>query len=295
MDIHYGAAVQNFFTLMKVSLIAFFGFSGLFSGPSNANPVWFPGEVSLWDSNFAGGLIGVYFAYSGWNAAVYLADEIENPRRNIPLALLNGTLIVTGLYLLLCYVFIKTVPLAALQGKVEVGYLAAVAIFGQTWGSLLTLVISLALVSSVSAMIMAGPRVMQAVGEDFPIFRQLARRNTAGVPAMAILLQSAIAVLLLLTARAGQILNFVGVTLSIFAFLSVLGVIITRMRGITTAAESYRLPGYPVVPIIFLAMNGGLIYGAFANKDSFYPSFSGVMLVLLGIVIYMGFRNEKKV
>ena len=126
------------------------------------------------------GLIGVFYAYLGWNASVYLMDEVRDSRRNVPLSLILGTLIVTTLYLLLNFVFLRTVPLDVLTGKVEIGALSATAIFGKTIGGVLSGLIAFALVSSTSSMIMAGPRVSQAIGQDFSVFSSLSKRTEKG-------------------------------------------------------------------------------------------------------------------
>ena len=136
----------------------------------------------LVSSAFAVSLIYVSYAYTGWNAATYLSGELRNPQRTLPLILATGTLVVTLLYVALNYVFLYAAPVADLQGEVEVGFIAATAAFGDAGGRFAGLVLALLLISTVSAMLMAGPRVMQVIGEDFPALARLAedqsRRHT---------------------------------------------------------------------------------------------------------------------
>ena len=131
-------------------------------------------------SAFAVSLVYVSYAYSGWNAAVYLTGEIEQPQRNLSRILLTGTAVVLLLYVGLNYVFLRSTPLAALKGQVEVGFIAANSLFGPALGRLMGAVIAALLVSTISAMIFAGPRIVQTMGEDLPALRWLARRQRGG-------------------------------------------------------------------------------------------------------------------
>jgi APA family basic amino acid/polyamine antiporter len=139
---------------------------------------------------FAVSLIYVSYAFTGWNAATYLSGELENPQRTLPWILVSGTLVVMLLYLALNFVFLSVTPMESMSGQVEVGYIAAAAAFGEAGGRFAGLVLSLLLISTVSAMTVAGPRVLQVIGQDFHILRFLARTNTDGVPSTAILFQS---------------------------------------------------------------------------------------------------------
>ena len=118
-----------------------------------------------------------------------MASEVRNPGKILPAALLHGTLVVTALYILLNYVFLRTIPIAGLSGKLEVGALSASYIFGPSGNLLANVGICLLLVSTISAMVMAGPRVLQVAGEDLPGLHLLAIRTRGGSPLRAILLQ----------------------------------------------------------------------------------------------------------
>ena len=155
---------------------------------------------------FAVALIYVNYAYTGWNAATYLIDELDRPRATLSRILLTGTGIVMVLYLLLNYTFLYVAPIDAMAGRLEVGYVAAQFIFGATGAAIMGVVLALLLVSTVSAMTLAGPRVLLVIGQDFEALRFLARTNGHGVPVVAIVLQSALAVILVLTATFESIL-----------------------------------------------------------------------------------------
>ncbi|MCH8318369.1 MAG: amino acid permease, partial [Bacteroidetes bacterium] len=231
---------------------------------------------------FAVALIFVSFSYSGWNAAAYLGGEIKDPGRNLPRALILGTTIVIILYLGLNFVFINTVPFSDLAGKVEVGSLAAQAIFGDKGGTFMELAISLILVSSVSAMIMTGPRIYQALGEDFSFYRILAVKTKRNAPLAAILLQMSIAILLIVTTTFESLLYFIGFTLSIITFLTVLGIYIHRHKY-PNVKRPYRTLGYPVTPAIYLLLSIWMVVHTIIEKPVVSLAGFGTLLVGLGI------------
>ena len=232
---------------------------------------------------FAVALIFVSFSYSGWNAAAYIGGEIKDPGRSLPRALILGTTIVIILYLGLNYVFINTVSFNDLAGKVEVGSLAAQAIFGDKGGTFMGLAISLILVSSVSAMIMTGPRVYQALGEDFSFYRILAVKTKRNAPLAAILLQMSIAILLIVTTTFEWLLYFIGFTLSIITFLTVLGIYIHRYQY-PNVKRPYRTLGYPVTPAIYLLLSIWMVVHTIIEKP--VVSLAGFGTLFVGLLIY---------
>jgi APA family basic amino acid/polyamine antiporter len=169
-------------------------------------------------------LVYVAYAYSGWNAAAYLAGEIKNPKRSLPASLVGGTLIVMFLYFLLNYIFLYTIPLdtlAAEQAKdfskpVEVGYFSADYIFGLGGANTMALIIAILLVSTISAMIIAGPRVLAAMGHDVKLLKYFSHTTSSGIPARAVIGQSIVSIILILTASFDELLVYVGFTLQLF-------------------------------------------------------------------------------
>ncbi|MEQ8486401.1 MAG: amino acid permease [Pseudomonadales bacterium] len=250
--------VQRVFTALKVLLIA--GFCALsWLLVREPQPVRFlpsAGDGALLASGaFAVSLIYVNYAYTGWNAATYLTSELEEPQRNLSRVLIAGTGVVMLLYLLLNFTFLHVAPMTAMVGRLEIGYVAAQHVFGATGASLMGVVLALLLVSTVSAMVMAGPRVLQVIGQDFPAFRLLARTNRHGVPAIAIALQSALALLFIVTASFESILVFAGFTLGLNTFFAVLGVFVLRWRR-PDLPRPYRAALYPLPPLVYLGFTG---------------------------------------
>ncbi len=254
---------QSLLTLLKILLIVGFSLTALLF-EANPQPTGFlpvQGDGSLLLSGaFAVSLIYVNYAFSGWNAATYISGEIENPQRNLPLVLLGSTALVAGAYLLLNYVFLAVAPMEDMAGKVEIGYVAAQHVFGSAGASIMGILLALLLVSTVSAMIIAGPRVLHTIGEDYVLFRVLGETNTDGIPVRAILFQAALSLGFLWTSSFESILVFAGATMALNTFFAVLGVFVLRWRQ-PDLPRPYRTWLFPVPPLIFLTITGWtLIY-----------------------------------
>lgn len=250
-----GGDVQNFFTAAKVLLIAAFVIGGLAAGTMGhlAAPPRREFAEALMSPQLAVGLVYVSFAYSGWNAATYIAGEVKNPAKSLPLALLIGTLLVTALYLGLNLVFLTAAPAGELSGVVEIGHVAAAHLFGEGAGQVLTAIIAIGLVSTVSAIVMTGARVSEAMGQDHRLLRGLVRRHANEGPIVAIALQAALAIAMVLTASFDALLTYIGFTLALFSALTVAGVFVLRVRE-PALERPYRTWGYPVSPIAFIAL-----------------------------------------
>ena len=250
--------VQVIFTVLKVAVIAGFCLAAwlVIDRPQPIRFLPSSGDMQLLGgSAFAISLIYVSYAYTGWNAATYLSSELENPQRTLPGILITGTLVVTLLYVALNFVFLYAAPVAELQGQVEVGLIAANAAFGETIGRFAGLVLAMLLISTVSAMLMAGPRVLQVMGEDFRALRVSARTNKDGIPAIAIYIQSALSILFILTSSFESVLLFAGFTLALNSFVTVFGVFVLRRRQ-PGRERPYRTFLYPLPPLIYLAVMG---------------------------------------
>ena len=281
---------QTALTAVKIVLITMFIAAGLLLVDA-PQPVSFaprPGDAAqLLSPAFAVSLIYVSYAYTGWNAATYISGELAEPQRSLPGVLVTGTLIVAALYILLHVVFLRAAPMDALRGEVEVGYVAARGIFGEGGGRVAGGMLALLLISSVSAMTLAGPRALQAIGEDYTAFRWLGRTNADGVPRNAVLFQSAIAAFFVLTQTFETIIVFAGSLLAFNSLLAVLGLFVLRRRQGRDAP--FRVPFYPVVPLIYAAITGfTLIYVAITNPSTILGA---VALIGIGFILYRGSRR----
>ena len=280
-----GSRVQVIITALKVVVLVVFIGAGMVVG--EGQPLGFAPDVAGWQAllspAFAVSLVFVSYAYSGWNAAVYLTGEIENPRRNLSRILLTGTAIVLLLYVGLNYVFLRSTPLAGLKGQVEVGFVAATSLFGPLGGRLMGGVIAALLVSTISSMIFAGPRIVQTMGEDLPALRFLAPKSRAGVPVRALILQTVITLAFILKPSFQGVLVYAGFVLNLFTFLTVLGLFVLRFRQ-PALLRPYKAWGYPFTPLIFLGLSGWTLY--FIVRDKPWESLYGLATLALGMVVY---------
>lgn len=278
---------QQWLTLIKIVLIVLFcGLVSWFAeSPQPLNLFPDSSDVPIvTGSAFAVSLIYVNYAYTGWNAATYITNEIENPQKNIPLVMIAGTALVMVLYLLLNAVFLYAAPMQAMVGKIEIGVIVAETTFGGKGALVMGFVLSLMLVSTVSAMIMAGPRVLQVIGEDFRMFRWLGRRNSSGVPSLAIYFQSALSILFISTASFESILVFSGFILGINSMFAVMGVFVLRYRKLAVEGATYKTWGYPVTPLIFVGITLWTV--TFITISRPLEAGVGVAIVIVGLIFY---------
>lgn len=277
---------QEIFTYGKVFLILLLGVLGFLLG--TGQPVSFlpeAGDLALIRSeSFAISLVFVLYAYTGWNAATYMMDEVENPERNVPLALLIGTIFVTALYLFINASFLYSTPIESMKGQAEVGLIAAETFLGPNGGKVMGILISFGLISSISSMVWAGPRVSSAMGRDHPHFSLLKRTNRNGVPSFAILLQSLIVAILLVSATFEQLIHYVQALLTMSSLLVVIGVFYLRIRK-PNLPRPYKAWGYPVTPLLFAAISVYVLWFQIQGKPREF--LFGLGTLLLGAIVFL--------
>ncbi len=283
--IRIGGQFQRIVTFLKITLIFFFIISGfMISQPESLKLIPTTADWrQVFSPAFAVSLIFVSYAFSGWNASVYITDEIKDPGTNIPLSLILGTATVTVLYFLLNFIFLYATPLNLLEGKIEIGFISATMIFGESGGKIMSLVITLLLVSTLSAMVWIGPRVTMVMGEDHYLLRFLSRKNKFQVPVVAIWFQAMITIILIVSSTFEQVLVYAGFVLNIFTLLSVVGVFILRIKK-TGLKRPYNTWGYPLTPLFFILLSlWTLIY---LLLDRTMESVLGLITVFSGFLIY---------
>ena len=250
-------------------------------------------ELSKTDTLAAFGtsLIFVMFCFSGWNAAAYVASEMEHPQRDLPRALVLGTATVLLLYLGLNAVYFYGASVDELAGQVEVGLVASRSLFGTTGVSMVTIVLCVSILASASAMTLVGPRVYYALGKDFTPFALLARTRWTGAPAVALVIQGIVTSAIIFSGRVDQIQQYAGFTLTLFASLAVSCVIVLRVRS-PEIDRPFRAWGYPVSPILFLAVSGWMMFWAFQGRP--VESVLSFMTVLVGGLVFALFLRRGK-
>lgn len=285
--------LQVAFTVLKVAVIVAFCIAALWIAdtPQPVRFMFAAEDVPLLTSGaFAVSLIYVSYAYTGWNAATYLSGELEDPQRTLPWILMAGTLVVMVLYLALNYVFLRVTPMDAMVGQLEIGYIAADAAFGELGGRFAGLVLSLLLISTVSAMTVAGPRVLHVIGEDIKQLRFLGQTNSDGVPARAILVQSTLSIIFILTSSFESVLVFSGFILALNSLVTVFGVFVLRMRQ-PDLPRPYRTFGYPLTPLIYLGLTAWTLIFVVINRTE--ESLMGLGVIGVGLIVYALFPKQQ--
>lgn len=280
------AMVQILFTSLKVAIIIAFCIAAiLWVGEPQSVPLAPTADDGrlMVSSAFAVSLIYVNYAYTGWNAASYIAGEMTSPTRHLPWVLALGTLIVLLLYVALNYVFLRVAPIEDMVGKLEIGYIAASHAFGRQGGEIMSLVLAALLISTASAMILAGPRVLKVIGDDFHVLRILGRVNSHGVPVMAIATLCFTTVLLILSGTFEAVLVFTGFTLSLNTLITVLGVFVLRRRR-TAASLPFCVPLYPLPPLLFTALTLWTLIFILIERP--IEGLLGVAIILVGLAMY---------
>jgi len=241
-----GLALQNVAVVLKLLIIIGF----IVFGCTRISPEVRVSAVVLADNvpAFAATLVWVSFAYSGWNAAVYVAGEVRDPGRNLQRSLVLATALVTVTYLGLNTVFLYSAPPQVLAGHAEVGAIAAEALGGIALRRVISLAVAAALFTSISSMIMAGSRVYARMAHDGFLPPRLAAKGE--VPSMAVLLQIGLAIVAVWNGGLVELLGYVGFTLSLSAAATVAGLLRLRLRE---GPRGVPVPGYPWVPGVFIA------------------------------------------
>ncbi len=269
-------------TVLLILAFVIFGFS-----TTPAQPVSFLPHKTDWSlllsMSFGSSLIWVMYSYSGWNAAAYIVEEVRNPAKALPRALILGTAFVMFLYVAVNAVFLYTTPLPALFGKLEVAHISGQQIFGDAGARITSGLICVGLVANVSGMMWVGSRVTEAIGTTYPALGLLGRTSKTRVPYVSLIYQYAI-VFVLLFFKPDNIVNYVGSILLFWSLLAVIGVIVLRLRE-PNLARPYRTLGYPVTPIIFATVT---VFCLVQNSQlHLRETLIGAATVLIGIPIYL--------
>ena len=288
-----GAEFQKAFTITKISIILFLIVIGIAGSQTssveyslNSNAI-----KNILSPEFCIAMFFVTYSYSGWNAVSYISGEIVNARKTLPRSLISGALFVCVLYVMLNYVFLKAVPMKEMAGVMDVGALFANKVLGVNLGGIMSLLICILLVSTVNSMIIIGPRVSMVIGEDFSRLKFFSLLNSKEVPWVAILVQSVLAVVYLLTATFESLIVYVGFVITLFSFLTVLGLFFMGKKD-KSNLPMFRSFGYPLIPAVFLVFNLWiLIYGLIYKPTQ---SLIGLFICLLGIVLYLFISRRQK-
>ena len=295
LGITWGKWVQNFFTLLKVaSLLGIVGM-GLWrwvSVPSSGSFSWpEPFSVSTLQS-FGMGLIFVLWTYGGWTEAAYVAEEVKNPERNLPRAIILGLLTTIGLYLAVNAVYLYGLSPSEMIGKKLVAASVVERMLGRGMGNLIALLVGCSAFGALNGYILTGARILYALGKDHFLFARLAKLHPQlRTPTTELWFNAALAMVLVLTKTFDQILTYTTVAIWIFFGLSGASLFILR-RKYPARSRPYRVFGYPAVPILFLLTTLFFILNACLRDPK--ESFFGFGLVALGFPLYLLSQKVKR-
>jgi basic amino acid/polyamine antiporter, APA family len=226
----------------------------------------------------------VSFAYTGWNAAAYIASEVHHPEKTLPRALLAGTLITIGVYLLLNMLYVYAVPLTALRGVVQVGELTAATLFGAKAAWVIALLIALSVASAFNVMILTGGWIYFAMAKDRVFFQSAAQLHPRfHVPGQALLLQAVWTSVLILSGTFEQLLTYATVVLVGFSALTVGALFVLRRRR-SEWPRPYHVWGYPWLPAFYLVSSVGIVLNALWERP--LECLWGFTLCVVGVPIY---------
>jgi len=290
-----GRIVGNVLASLKVSALLVFIAVGFSVGEGSASNLQ-EAVGTVGGAAWLLALIPVMFTYSGWNAAAYLAEEIRDPGRNVPLALGLGTLGVIAIYALLNLLYLFVLPVGALA-QVEGSVLDVIAdrLLGTSAGDIMGVVSIISIAASISAMTFAGPRVYYAMARDGLFFARAARvHQQYRTPAVSIVAQAVWAGLLVLTGSAATLTNYTGFAVVLFAGVAVTALFVLRRRE-PNAVRPFKAWGYPYAPVIFAVASLAIVVNALwtdllaplmAGTD-WGPSAAGLIIIAAGIPIYL--------
>ena len=287
LGVREGKLVQNILTVIKIGVLTAIVVLGLSVAQGKGFPlVWRPVGMGFTQILVAFGvaLVAVSWAFDGWNNVNFAAGEIRDPAKNLPRALLLGTAGVTLLYVLVNVVYFRGVSLTDMTGEVRIAELAATGLFGGKAGALVGAAVMISILGSLNGSILTGPRIYYAMARDGLFFRQAARVHPRNrTPDRAIVLQGIWACMLALTGTFVQLFTFV-MFVSITFWIAAAGAVIVLRKKRPDLPRPYRVPGYPVVPVLFMVAAAGILVSSL--WESPVESLAGFGLTVLGIPIY---------
>jgi APA family basic amino acid/polyamine antiporter len=307
-----GKFVQTSLTLIKTAALALLIVLGITVG-RNATAI----AANFSNGNFAGNvevsgafivafgvaLVGSLFSSDAWNNVTFAAAEVHNPKRNLPLALLFGTGLVTVLYVLANVAYLNVLPMNGTDGAAtalargishatqdRVATAALEVIFGSAGATIMAIAILISTFGCNNGLILAGARVYYAMARDGLFFKKVGTLNERRVPAAGLIVQSIWVALLCLTGSYGQLLNYVIFAALVFYALTTIGLFMLRAKR-PDIERPYRTIGYPVLPALYIALTTVVMLLILLSPSTRQDAFLGLAIVILGIPVYFIWRK----
>jgi APA family basic amino acid/polyamine antiporter len=284
--IRWSGTTQNIFTAMSLCILATLIAGGILSSKGSMHHFTaVSSEGMTWVKLFGPAMIAVIFTYSGWFASAYIGSEIKRPERTLPLSLLLGTITVTILYTLVNMTYLYALPLSKMTDTINIAQQAAVTLFSPQFAQIVTFAIMFAIVSSINATVLTGPRIYYAMAKDTVFWSPLKRLHPVyGTPHYSIVSQMCLACLFVIAGTFEQLLSYVVFVILLSSLATGIAHLVLRWRR-PEIARPYRTWGYPVTPLLYIDFYifiAGQI--AWARPST---SILGVLIMLSGLPFYM--------
>ena len=275
------AKFQNGMTILKIAFVLALIGVGLAFGSNSTSPAlnfsdsW-KEEILL--PGFAVSLIYVFYAYTGWNSAAYIIEEVDQPKKNLPKALIGATLLVMVIYVLLQLVLLKHASVSQLSGQVQVADIAFGNLFGPNGALWVSLFIGVQLIATISGYAWVGPRVTYAMAKDYKLWRHLAKVNGQNIPVRAIVLNTGISLVLFVSGSFEQIMLYAGFILQLMSTVTVYSSLKIKNQ------EGFKTPFKPLPQLIYLGFSIALMGYLLVDRPK--ESLAGIGILLLGWAVY---------
>ena len=293
LGIVFGKWVQNIFTVLKIGSILLFALAGIFISTGNQINFSFNPTGMDFGSIIIGigvALVAVNWTVGGWEYVTFTAGEIKNPKKNLPLALFIGTLVILVLYLLINITYLKALPMNALAGEIKVGEATARALYGQGIAGLFTLVMIISMFGALNGNILVGARVTYAMAKDNLFFPSAAKVHPKNhTPGNAIIIQGVWSGILALSGTFEELITLV-VFVNFMMWIAAASTVFVLRKKQPDLDRPYKVWGYPYVPAFFILFSTAIMINTFFTAPA--QSFLGLGLTLLGVPAYLFWRKN---
>ena len=291
-----GKLIQNIFTVIKIGTVLVFIILGFAVGRGAAVEFSInPGnsEAGQLLIGFGVALVAVFWAFDGWNNVNFVAEEIKNPKRNLPLTLIIGTFGITVLYVLVNYIYLYALPANQMAGEVRIAEKATSVLFGGPAPAIISAAVVISTLGALNGSILTGPRIYYAMARDKLFFQRVARVNPRfRTPGFAILIQGIWACILTLSGTFEQLITF-AMFISIIFWIAATASVFTLRKKYPDLPRPYKTWGYPVIPVLFIAASAGILINTLIEKP--FESLTGVGLIFIGVPVYYYWKRKIRV
>ena len=296
LGIVFGKWVQNIFTVLKIGSILLFALAGLFISTGNHLDLSLnPTDMSIGSilTGMGIALVAVNWTVGGWEYVTFAAGEIKNPKKNLPLALIIGTIIILVLYFLINIAYLKVLPMDTLIGEIKVGEMAAKTLYGPGIAGVFTLVIIVSMFGALNGNILVGSRVYYAMAKDHLFFSSAANVHPKfKTPGNAIIIQGFWAAILTLTGTFEELITLV-VFVNFMMWIAASSTVFVLRKKQPNLERPYKVWGYPYVPAFFIIFSSVIMVNTFFESPE--QSLMGLGLTLLGIPAYLYWKKKREI